>query len=300
MTDISKVLIVGYGDIGRRVGLHYTEQGQQIAAVCRSPRSEAGVQALTVDLDAEQSQISDWLSQQSSAEVYWFAPPQKTGDSDQRIRKFCRSPAAGRIKRLVYISTTAVYGDCQGRWIDEDEPLKPGTDRGKRRQDAEQSLQIAAKEQDFELVILRVPGIYGPGRWPLARLKKGLPVLKPEESPYTNRIHQDDLATICVAAMNKAPIAAGDWRAYNCSDGQPSTMTDYFNQIADSFGIGRPPQVSRAEAEHRLSAGMLSFMNESKRLLCGRMHQELGVELRFPKLNAGLASSLSSQTSPSS
>lgn len=286
MTDI---FIIGYGDIGQRVAKHYTEQGQAITAVCRQAPTQANIRHLAVDLDGPQSDLQAALAQGTNTDVFWFAPPQKTGTTDERIQQFCNHLQTGQIRRFVYIGTTAVYGDCQGRWIDEDEPLKPGTDRGKRRQDAEQSLQMAAEEYEFELVILRVPGIYGPGRWPIARLKKGLPVLKEEESPYTNRIHQDDLANICVAAMNKAPIKAGEWRAYNCSDGQPSTMTDYFNRIADAFGIPRPPQLPRTEAEQQLTAGMLSFMNESKRLNSDRALKELEINPNYSSLTEALS-----------
>jgi nucleoside-diphosphate-sugar epimerase len=279
---------VGYGDIGRRVASHYTQQGQHITAICRTAAADSNTTTLKVDLDEDQQPVRDWLAANPSSQVYWFAPPQKHGITDKRIKQFCQALSNSKIKRFVYISTTAVYGDCQGRWIDEEEPLKPGTDRGKRRQNAEQCLQIAAKEHDFELVILRVPGIYGPGRWPLARLNKGLPVLKETESPYTNRIHQDDLANICIAAMHKAPVKTGEWRAYNCSDGQPSTMTDYFNRIADAFDIPQPPQLPRAEAEQQLTPGMLSFMNESKRLVSERLKEELQVSLRHPELKSAL------------
>lgn len=284
-----KILIVGYGDIGHRVGQHYTDQGQRITAVCRQAPAAQMVDHLNANLDDGGQAVQQWIENNPNALIYWFAPPQKAGVTDQRVRGFCQQLSNGQIKRLVYISTTAVYGDCQGRWVDEEEPLKPGTDRGKRRQDAEQCLQETCINQNFELVILRVPGIYGPGRWPLARLKKGLPVLREEESPYTNRIHQDDLASICVAGMNHAPIKTGEWRAYNCSDGQPSTMTDYFNQIADVFNLPRPQQVSREAAKQALTPAMLSFMNESKRLRTAGLSDELGIQLAYPNLASALS-----------
>lgn len=264
-------------------------------AACRqTPEPTNNLEHLALDLDDSPEPLTAWLSHNPNSNVYWFAPPQKSGLEDLRVRAFCQSLTRDSIKRLCYISTTAVYGDCQGRWIDEDEAVKPGTDRGKRRQDAELCLQKAGINQSFELAILRVPGIYGPGRWPLARLKKGLPVLREEESPYSNRIHQDDLAKIAIAAMNNAPINAGQWRAYNVSDGQPSTMTDYFNQIADAFNLPRPPQVSRAEAERQLTPAMLSFMNESKRLINNRLFAECGGELIYSSLSEGLANSRNS------
>lgn len=290
MSNQNKILIVGYGDIGRRVAQHYTEQGLPVVAACRQdPNQGDEVEHLPVDLDQNPEALADWIKTHPHSDVYWFAPPQKTGLQDLRVRAVCQHLPNNSIRRLVYISTTAVYGDCQGRWIDEDEPLKPGTDRGKRRQDAEQCLQKAGINNKFGLVILRVPGIYGPGRWPLARLKKGLPVLREDESPYTNRIHQDDLASIAIAAMNNAPIKSGQWQVYNVSDGQPSTMTDYFNQIAEAFNLPRPPQVKRAEAEQQLTPAMLSFMNESKRLVCRRAEDELAIKLIYKNLDAALS-----------
>ncbi len=110
-------------------------------------------------------------------------------------------------------------------------------------------------------MILRVPGIYGPGKLPLERLRKGLPLLIEADSPYTNRIHVDDLITVCRAAMERGQPGA----AYNVSDGQPSNMTDYFNRIADATGLPRPPLVRRDEID-RLGPGMRAFMEESKRL----------------------------------
>lgn len=242
-------------------------------AACRSelPADDPAEQ-LALELDGNQTPLARYLAEHPSSQLFWFAPPQKQGQQDQRIRQFCQQLKPGQISRLVYISTTAVYGDCQGRWIDENEPLKPGTDRGKRRQDAEQCLQKTAQSHQFELIILRVPGIYGPGRWPLARLQQGLPVLREAESPYTNRIHQDDLALIAVRAMTNAQVKLGQSRVYNVSDGNPSTMTDYFNRIADLFDLPRPPQVDHAEAEQKLTPAMLSFMNESKRI---KPHPEL-------------------------
>ena len=132
--------------------------------------------------------------------------------------------------------------------------------------------------------MLRVPGIYGPGKLPLARLRKGTPVLREEDSPYTNRIHADDLALICIAAMNSSHAS----NIYNVSDGHPSNMTDYFFRVADAAGLPRPPTVSRTEAQEVLSAGMLSFLKDSRRMSNAKMLDELAVTLRYPDLAAGL------------
>jgi len=187
---------------------------------------------------------------------------------------------------VVYISTTGVYGDCGGAWVDESRPVNPLAPRAKRRWDAECAWQAWRKASGRELVILRVPGIYGPDRLPLERLRAGLPLVRESEAPYTNRIHADDLAEVCVAAMRRGH----DGEVYNACDGHPGTMTDYFNRIADLAGLPRPPQIPLAEATERLSEGMLSYLRESRRLDNRKMREELGVTLRYPSLEQGLAS----------
>jgi nucleoside-diphosphate-sugar epimerase len=172
--------------------------------------------------------------------------------------------------------------------VDEDRPARPEADRALRRWDAEQTLQCLRASAATTLVILRVAGIYGPGRLPLERIRAGLPLVRPEEAPWSNRIHADDLVSTCVAAMDYG----ADGAIYNACDGNPSTMTDYFFQVADAAGLPRPPVVPLGEAEGQLSAGMLSYMRESRRLSNRRLVKELGVKLRDPTLAQGLPSCL--------
>ena len=138
------------------------------------------------------------------------------------------------------ISTTGVYGDSKGKWIDENTPINPQADRAVRRVSAEKILQRWAKNTSCEFQILRVPGIYAEDRLPLARLEKGLPIVNANEAGYTNRIHADDLARVCKAAMESKTHS----HVINVSDGNPSTMTDYFNHVADYAKLPRPPQIS--------------------------------------------------------
>ena len=189
-------------------------------------------------------------------------------------------------RRIVYISTSAVYGDCQGAWITESQAVNPATARGHRRLDAEQQLRAWCSARNTQWILLRVPGIYGPGKLPLARIRKGTPVLREEDSPFTNRIHADDLAAVCVAAMHSTQANT----IYNVSDGHPSNMTDYFFSVADAAGLPRPPTVSRKESQRVLSAGMLSFLNDSRRMSNSKMLDELAVTLLYPDLGAGLSS----------
>lgn len=281
------VLIAGCGYIGRRLAVLLLAQGYRVTGFVRTPASAdqlqaIGVQALRVDLDAA-AQCAGLVAGYET--VFYLAPPPPQGNTDTRIETFLRSIDPGSLpQRFVYISTSAVYGDCQGEWITEDHALNPTTARGQRRLDAENRLQAWSQQQGVEWIILRVPGIYGPGRLPLERLRKGTPVLREAESPYTNRIHADDLAGICLAAMHSAKHNT----IYNVSDGHPSNMTDYFFRIADAAGLTRPPTVTRAQAEELLSPGMLSFLQDSRRMDNGKMLRELGVELQYPDLDAGL------------
>jgi nucleoside-diphosphate-sugar epimerase len=150
--------------------------------------------------------------------------------------------------------------------------------------DGESRLREWRERSGGELVILRVAGIYGPGKLPLERLRQGLPLIRESEAPFSNRIHVADLVRVCVAAMERG----GDGEIYNVSDGHPTTMTDYFNRLADTVGLPRPPLISLAEGEQQLSAGMMSYMRESRRLDNRKMLRELGVKLQYPTLAQGL------------
>jgi nucleoside-diphosphate-sugar epimerase len=283
------VLIVGCGDIGERVARLERSEGRAVAGLVRSEKSaqrlrSAGIQPITVDLDAPAS-INNLPVK--DAVVYYFAPPPGKGVTDPRMDAVISLMTASNLpKRIVLISTTGVYGDCHGEWVTEDRPPNPQVDRARRRLAAETTLQAWSEKSGVPIVILRVPGIYGPGYLPEERLRSGEPVLREDESPFSNRIHADDLAHVCVAAARHVHPSL----LYNVSDGHPTTMTDFFFRVADMLGIPRPPAVTFEEARHRLGEGMLSYLAESKCIDNRRMREELGVELMYPDLTAGLTS----------
>jgi nucleoside-diphosphate-sugar epimerase len=291
---MTTIVILGCGYIGRRLARHYLTQGRPVIGVVRSQGSATalsaeGVPALALDLGHELVPHALAALPMNGARVFHLAPPPESGTRDTNTRRLVAAfTRGGAPARLVYISTTGVYGDCGGDWVDEDRPAQPEADRALRRWDAEQTLQGLRASAAMTLVILRVAGIYGPGRLPLERIRGGLPLVRPEEAPWSNRIHADDLVSACVAAMDYGP----DGAIYNACDGNPSTMTDYFFQVADAAGLPRPPVVTLGEAEGQLSAGMLSYMRESRRLSNRRLVNELGVKLRYPTLAQGLPSCL--------
>ena len=251
--------------------------------------AQLGLTVHTADLDNIASLNTLSLD---GVDLYYFAPPPATGQRDTRLRNLrtaCRHRTHPR--RLVLISTSGVYGDCQGDWVDETRPPNPQTDRARRRLDAEHTAQAWAAHDGFPLSILRVPGIYGPDRLPLTRLRRGSPVLNEHESPWSNRIHVDDLARACLAA--RRCVTGG---TFNIADGNPSTMTDYFNQTADALAIPSPPQISLAQAQRQLSPQMCSYLTESKRLDITRLRHVLGVTPVFTDLRRGLADAVRRQT----
>lgn len=290
---MQKVGIVGCGDIGRRVAKVYqfiyqnaTSQTSDavLFGIARSQQSvdlgeQQGILMQQIDMDMQVVQAHDF----QDCDVFYFAPPPSDTDNDTRLKRFLQTVQA-RPNKIVLISTTGVYGDSQGGWIDENFPLNPVAERAKRRVSAETLLRDWAAKYQKPFVILRVPGIYAKDRLPIARLQKGLPVVKADEAPWTNRIHADDLAYICVTAMQTDTPSD----LYNVTDGHPSTMTAYFNQVADAVGLARPPQISMEEAEQTLSAGMVSYLRESRRISNRKMLDELSVTLKYPDLAAGL------------
>ena len=283
------VLIAGCGEIGERVAVLERAAGRHVTGLVRSDISAArlraaGIRPVTADLDVPSSlgklPVRDAL-------VYYFAPPPGRGVTDPRMEAFLSGlDSSGLPRRVVLISTTGVYGDCKGEWVTEERAPRPEADRAKRRLAAENILRRWSEKSGVTVVILRVPGIYGRGYLPEARLRAGEPVLREEESPYSNRIHADDLAQVCVIAGHHGKPGV----LYNVSDGHPTTMTDFFYRVADVLGIPRPPAITLEQARRQMSEGMLSYLAESKRIDNRRMREELGVELMYPDLEAGLPS----------
>jgi len=287
---MAHAFIIGCGDIGQRTAKLWMAQHGTVSALVRSAETtrtlaHLGITLVKGDLDDADSLVH--LPLQNTL-LFYFAPPPNNGATDPRLRTVLAAITRENTPiKIIYISTSGVYGDCQGDWVTEDTPTHPRSERGARRLDAEIALQDWQRSTGIPVIILRVPGIYGPGRLPIDRIKQGLPVIREEEAPYSNRIHADDLARICIAAAKHGHSGATA-HIYNVSDGNPSSMTDYFNKTADLLNLPRPPAVGMAEARVRLTPGMLSFIQESRRIDSRKMREELGVELLYPTLDTGL------------
>ncbi len=210
-------------------------------------------------------------------------PPLSKGGVDVRTRNLLSVLSLGALpERFVYISTSGVYGDCAGAWVDESRPVNPASIRGKLRVDAERQIRAWAKRCRVNASILRVPGIYAADRLPLARLRAGSPAVVAGEDSYSNHIHADDLARIAVAALQRGKPC----RVYHATDDAEMKMGEYFDAVADAYGLPHAPRMTRCEVQRAVSPMMWSFMNESRRLTNARMKRELKVRLKYPTVAA--------------
>jgi nucleoside-diphosphate-sugar epimerase len=180
---------------------------------------------------------------------------------------------------VIYVSTTGVYGDHAGAKVSEVTPVKPQSERAKRRVDAENCLRLWAPAHGVALTILRVPGIYAADRLPVDRIQAGTPALNPAEDAYSNHIQSDDLARlVCAAVYHGKPQ-----RVINACDGGETKMGDYFDEVADAFGLERPPRLPAEQLEKIVSPMLWSFMRESRRVTNTRL-AELKTPLRYPSV----------------
>ena len=282
-----RLLIIGCGDVGLRLAkalkgrrrIYALTHSQDRLAMLRAE----GVVPVSGDLDRPETLVRiAGLAQ----DVVHLAPPPGSGTRDTRTINLIRALAKGGSlpQRLVYISTSGVYGDCGGDVIDETRRAHPSSDRGRRRLDAERQVRAWGVETGVQVSILRVPGIYSARRLPLERIKAGTPALAPERDPYTNHIHADDLARTVMAALARGRGG----RAYNASDDCWMKMGEYFDMVAKQFNLPNPPRVSWEAAQTQLPENLLSFMRESRRLANGRLKKELRVRLLYPSAQQGV------------
>ena len=279
-----RLLIVGCGDVGMRLLPSLTGHLRVFALTSQLERRAElralGAVPVVADLDRPETlarlrNLAPW--------VLHLAPPQPDGEYDRRTRRLVA--ARGSVRRMVYVSTSGVYGDCGGALVRESRPVAPRNARARRRVDAERILRAWALANGVALSILRVPGIYADDRLPLRRLEQGTPALAAHDDVYTSHVHADDLArSAWLALMRGRP-----GRVVHAVDDTRLKMADYFDAVADAFGLARAPRLPRAELEKVVSPMLLSFMSESRRLDNTRLTRELRVRLRYPDVASTLA-----------
>lgn len=284
-----KLLIAGCGDVGAKVAKIAIERGMAVTAFSRTGTRSAqlqGVISLTGTMDDPEN-IPQLPTK--GAYVIYLIPPPGGGVKDTRVGTFLQNIKEGdEPSGIIYISTTSVYGDCGDELVDETRPVNPANHTARRRCDAEEQFRNWCSARRTPLIILRVAGIYGPGRIPLQRIQNREPLLDAALSGYTNRIHSEDLAEICLKALERGE----DGDIFNVSDNEISKMNDYFNQITDMLGVERLPQVGLDEARKVMSPLMFGYMTESRRIDSSKLLSKLGITLKYPTLQEGLKASL--------
>jgi nucleoside-diphosphate-sugar epimerase len=283
------LFIAGCGYTGQRLAKVAVAAGWNVTCHLRDDKkaeqlAEQGVSTVVCSMD----HLAEIPELPVAGKVLLYSvPPQGGGNIDLRTRNFCLAiERDGTIPgRIVYLSATSVYGDAGGAVVDEQSPVQPLSAMGKRRQDAESIFKDFGERHAIPVVILRVSGIYGPGRLPIMQISQGQPLLREEEARPSNRIHVDDLVQVCMAALNKGE------GVYNVSDGSPSSMTTYFNACADLLGYPRQPQVDMDEARRVMPPLLFNYFVESRVVDNSKMLNELGVRLLYPTIAEGLPAS---------
>jgi nucleoside-diphosphate-sugar epimerase len=286
-----RLLIIGCGDVGQRVVR--VQRHLRVVALTSSPERVTALRAQGVtpvvgnlDVPASLQRLAGWATR-----VLHLAPPRLKGSTDPRTLALTRllmrrsAPLS-----VVYGSTSGVYGDCAGEWVDESRMVNPITPRAQRRVYAEARVRHLGRlrSSPVRVSVLRIPGIYAPDReggTPRDRLLRGTPVLSREDDVFTNHTHADDLARACQLALWRGQPQ----RVYNVNDDSQLLMGDYFDMAAGLYGLAKPPRISRAQAQTELPAMQLSFMSESRRMVNTRMKRELRLQLRYPDTKSGLA-----------
>lgn len=281
MANSILTIVVGTGYVGRRVlaGLPVGEAvGLNRSAIATSDLIE------TYDLDAGGPLP---VTLPDRYRVLYTVAPAASSASDQRLERFLQElqPAP---EVFVYISTTGVYGDRAGGLVDEQSEVRPATERARRRWSAERLLEEWSDTTGTRLCVLRVPGIYGPGRLGVRRIRDGVAVLREADASPGNRIHVDDLVTCCLAALGDDEAAG----VINVGDGDYRSSTSFAREIARQTGLNPPPEVSRERAQREFPAGRLSFLAESRRVDTSRMLEVLGVTPRYANAADGIRASL--------
>jgi nucleoside-diphosphate-sugar epimerase len=273
-------IIVGAGYVGQRV---LREQHGSAFGLNRSSL-DAELPAATFDLDTDAAMP---VTLPRSYAVLYTVAPSAEAATDVRLEKLLQllQPAP---QRFVYISTTGVYGDHAGYLVTEDTPPQPKSNRALLRIAAETALRAWGDEHSVDVVILRVPGIYGPGRLGIERIREGMAIIQESDANPGNRIHADDLATCCIAALaDEAPAGI-----YNIGDGDFRSPTWFSNEVARQSELAAPPVISWADAQNEFSEMRLSFLRESRRIDTRKMREVLGVIPRYSNPENGIRASL--------
>ena len=277
------LLSIGHGFSARALAPRLIDRGWRVIGTTRSHEKAAALEAEGVE------------------PLIWPGTPLPLGKATHLLTSVAPGPAgdpvlaeasdalraAQHIEWAGYLSTTGVYGDHGGDWVDETAPLTPATKRGKARVDAE----AAWAALELPLHIFRLAGIYGPGRGPFTKVRNGTARRIIKKGQVFSRIHVEDIATVLEASIDHPNPGA----VYNVCDDDPAPPQDVLAHAAELLGLPLPPEVPFDQAD--MTPMARSFYSDSKRVRNDRIKQELGVKLRYPDYRSGLAALLEAESS---
>jgi nucleoside-diphosphate-sugar epimerase len=285
-----RLFCFGLGFSARVLAARLQAKGWSIAGTTRNPEAAASLAAAGIDsfLFDRGRPLDDVRAALSGAtHILISVPPDVEGDS--AADHHGRHIAAARPAWLGYLSTTGVYGDRDGGWVDEDSALEPTGGRGRRRVAAEASWQALARAHDLPLHIFRLAGIYGPGRNAIVSLRAGTAQRIDKPGQVFSRVHVADIATVLEASMTRPHPG----RIYNVCDDDPAPPAEVIAYASTLLGRAPPPLVPFAEA--KLSDMARSFYRDNKRVRNDRIKSELGIRLAYPDYKSGLKALLAEE-----
>jgi NAD dependent epimerase/dehydratase family enzyme len=294
--SLPKLLLLGAGYTGQRFLKMAAEDARPHTSSSTGSRGNSTFSVITawrsadwnLDVQAPLPVQGEWTH------IAYLVPPPSTGETDPRLEYALSALLRGstKLRRIVYLSTTGVYGDAGGGTVNEDTAPNPATPRARRRLAAETTLRSACAAAGVEWTVLRVPGIYGPGRLPLDRLRRGEPLPQAALARPGNRIHVDDLGQALRLALLH-PAAAN--AVFNVGDGDDTGTANYLQQLAQLTGLPAPTVLPDELARPHLSAEAWSFLMEARRVDTRRLRERLGFEPRYPNCASGLQASLAEE-----
>ena len=257
------VYLVGNGYVSNYISQIKIEN-KKYAGVCRSEKKNCDAN-IQLDISVDNKKLKELIREKSI--IVYLVPPQQNGCLDLVLKNFLLNVNKKYIQKIIYTSTSGVYGDKKDKVVNESESIEPITDRAKRRANAESQIESSG----LKYTILRVPGIYGKDRLPMKRIKERLPLIKRNICKHTNLIHVKDLARLIVACFNNS---ASDMSTINVSDGTAIKTTDYYLHIYDLIGQPYPEFIDYEDASQLYDKKRQSFINES-RILDTRLMREI-------------------------
>ncbi|RIA56332.1 SDR family oxidoreductase [Dichotomicrobium thermohalophilum] len=290
---MSVLLAVGLGYSAKELARRLQAQGWRIIGTSRTADGARAIDAIGYEgIHFDGTAPSGALSRAIGEATHLLVSASPGPQGDPLLAQHAADLRGANLQWVGYLSTIGVYGNHDGKWVDEETPPEPTSERGKARVAAERAWAAFAEETGVPLGIFRLSGIYGPGRGPLEKLRRreSRAVIKPGQ--VFNRIHVEDIATALEAAIARAGQRSGA-RVYNVTDDEPAPPQDVLDFAADLIGLPHPPRVPFDEAE--MSPMARSFYSDNKRTSNARMKAELGVRLRYPTYREGLRA-LAAQT----